>query len=188
MLRGCAAVIIERQDMEVRVPSNNRTNIEAGVANIYAGRKYVGAFWINSKKGGVAHGSDLCSSKRDTSKYRRLPVYEQDGIWYWYDKREDHYGQTQVCAVCPEPQETNWMEQGACFGTEELGFANGDERVIAEYCDICPVRLECLEFGASLEREHAGSIWGGVLFPRNDTYRRALIDKKRKEYADDTHK
>lgn len=165
--------------MEVRIESNNRTQIARGITPIYKNRKFVGHFWTNTNQGHTSHISQLCHTWRSDIEYHRLPVYEEDGQWYWYDILNDHYSRTELCNHCRDYiLDEDWKEKGLCFGSEDTGFIDGDKRVIEEYCVHCPVTNECFEYGATLEREHGGTIWGGVYFPDNPTKRRKVIAER----------
>lgn len=151
----------------------------------YKGRKYLGQFYVGMGLGKVAHSSNICTWKRHSTGYRRLPVYQDaDGTW-WYagnDRggEQQTRGRTTVCEHCPTLVR-DWMEEAACFGVMDTRFGDGDTSVIAEYCDACPVVLDCFEYGAAIHRENAGTIWGGLLFPKSDGGRRQAIINRRKE-------
>ena len=60
-----------------------------------------------------------------------------------------------------------WHEQAACRGAGNEQFypprgrhSNEVQKVVAAYCDHCPVRAECLE--ASMANNERWGIWGGL--------------------------
>lgn len=71
-----------------------------------------------------------------------------------------------------------WRQRAACRGADSDIFYPHEDAVvaiasiIAEYCDRCEVRTECLEY--AIERDERYGIWGGMT-PKQ---RRALVPEK----------
>lgn len=65
-----------------------------------------------------------------------------------------------------------WQERAACSGVfprEEMLMPERREnaaRIIAQYCDHCPVVFECADF--ALDMVGLVGIWGGVHVPMRD--------------------
>lgn len=63
-------------------------------------------------------------------------------------------------------QNTEWMDQAACEGRDDLGWVVERDKEIFEeakvlakaFCRDCPVRGECLKYGISTK---SMGIWGG---------------------------
>lgn len=84
-----------------------------------------------------------------------------------------------MTAMIDERKEQEWMERGACRGADFTIFFTGDD-VYEEapypspeaeaYCNICPVRADCLAW--ALEHHEEG-VWGGTT-----TYQRRQLGRK----------
>lgn len=64
--------------------------------------------------------------------------------------------------VEPKPDDTSWIERGACRGKDtELFFPTRGEPVeeARAICARCPVARECLEYALGLA--HLAGMWGG---------------------------
>ena len=58
---------------------------------------------------------------------------------------------------------TDWMERAECRGKDtSIFFPSPDRRQFSHhrFCDLCPVRVECLEYAIDNEVTHG--IWGGL--------------------------
>lgn len=63
-------------------------------------------------------------------------------------------------------QQPRWIEEGRCRGVETSYWFADDEdvsdstrRFAVEYCETCPVRLQCLSFAVLNNEKHG--VWGG---------------------------
>jgi hypothetical protein len=89
------------------------------------------------------------------------------------------------CEFCPTEIDESWKERAACLdvsSSEDFGseLKLERQRLISEYCDPCPVTLECLEYGA-VDKHNWGMIFGGVYFVQDPSRRQKRIANKRKE-------
>lgn len=82
-----------------------------------------------------------------------------------------------ACSACPPALEWKWQDHAAClslYPMVDMVTANRLESygLIKEFCDTCPVQLECGEFALSRISEMEG-IWGGVfIYHKNSPGRR----------------
>ena len=73
--------------------------------------------------------------------------------------------------------EISWRQRGACNGLDPAVFFPDSEENAEEakaICDICPVRLSCLEHALAM-RERDG-VWGGM----TERERRRIIRQRRR--------
>ena len=58
---------------------------------------------------------------------------------------------------------TDWMERAACHGMEVEFFYSPiayEKRAAKRFCEVCPVKQECLDFAVAQRDEHG--VWGGT--------------------------
>lgn len=145
------------------------------LVNFENGRTHVGKAWSSGsydrrsyQLADVIHSSLTCSSPQDAQALFQVSLYEQDGQLF-----ATHGAVTtkvKWCTLCPEAQEWDWQEDAKCGGlAPEVNFFKPDRtnrrNLIENYCNKCPVILECLEFGAT----GPSGIWGGLSFKENDS-------------------
>lgn len=72
-----------------------------------------------------------------------------------------------------------WQEDAACRTADvELFFSveEEDQRKAVEYCQVCPVQQQCLEY--AIENREMYGVWGGM----TESERRAIIrDVRRRD-------
>lgn len=77
----------------------------------------------------------------------------------------------------------SWKERGTCWKSEDRRFFSTDTEeqaaVIEEYCRVCPVVAECLDY-AIKNRETSG-VWGGL--PENRVRRKVRGYRSRADLA-----
>ena len=82
---------------------------------------------------------------------------------------------------------THWTDDAACRGVYALAdvtYVAAARRLIAAYCDACPVRQQCHDRGNTIgerdsvrhRRLHPPGIWGGVYYYRHGNGTAVAID------------
>lgn len=153
------------------------TRIERGVPY---NRKHLGQYWT-VPGGTFGHSTLWCKTSRKDEMVR-FPYYEEDGQVYVV--QDDHTFQAEVCPRCPTlPTDESWRDRAACHGTVDERFFSEEKTeragVIADYCDQCPVALDCLDYATVADNENIGGVFGGLFFVRDTTKRRSNIADQR---------
>ena len=124
--------------------------------------------------GNIGHTTLRCPSSHDATTMLRVPLFEDDGeLKISFEGAE--YG-TPLCGKCPTDLPTDWMNDGACVGTDkDMLTPVEDEQtdLIAEFCAVCPVVVRCNEYGVS-NYDNIG-IWGGVYLSPIKAVREAAL-------------
>ena len=147
---------------------------------------YVTTYWKNGKAqiSPVIHQQVRCSRLSGKTDIVVVASVGMEGTKIFATWR--HYTrQVRWCESCPtEPFKWEWQDDAKCSGTwpavDMLAFEQGKHhapaRLIAEYCERCPVRQECAEF-ACQDLTGLVGIWGGVFIPPTNKHRPAAIAK-----------
>jgi hypothetical protein len=98
--------------------------------------------------------------------------------------------QVHWCDRCPEELRWKWQDDAACYATYppvdmiDMGQGNTGraQKLIEEYCDVCPVQMECAEFALARPDETIG-IWGGMFIAMNTKLHNKGIKALRAKYA-----
>ncbi len=127
-----------------------------------------------TKAGNIGHTTLRCPSSHDSTTMLHVPLFEEGGeLKIMFDGGE--YA-TLLCEKCPEDLSTDFMDDGACRGTTEDMLTSVDEeqdRLIAQFCNVCPVVVQCLEYGAN-NIDNIG-IWGGIYLSPVKAVREAAL-------------
>ncbi len=80
-----------------------------------------------------------------------------------------------------------WKERAACWESEDPGFfpqgrgrlaSNAAKRMNERYCQYCPVRQECAEFGVMVAHGDPG-VYAGLTQDERRRLRRRVLAKQR---------
>lgn len=169
--------------MDKRSHQSIATKIGLGVPSA---RRFVGMYYVTNN--GKAHVSqmDSCIQVEDID---RVAVVEEDGKMFAVESSPFRHDQTniEICDKCAKLDDLDysWYDGAACRDARSDDFFEraGARLAIEQYCDHCPVVRECLETGALLDKQNAGTVWGGVYFSTERRDRLEAIDAKRKALA-----
>lgn len=72
-----------------------------------------------------------------------------------------------------DEQENAWRARAVCKGVDPAVFYPADRRLdpAREYCAVCPVQAECLEYAIVHNEKHG--VWGGASERQRRRLRRA---------------
>ena len=132
-----------------------------------------GMVYITSP-GNLGHSTLRCPSSHDSTTMLRVPLFKEDGVLKISFEGAEHI--TSLCEKCPEDLFTDFMVDGACVGTDKdmlTPVEDEQTKLIAEFCNVCPVVVECLEYGAN-NYDNIG-IWGGVYLSPIKAVREAAL-------------
>lgn len=124
----------------------------------------------------VVHTSLACPLV-DPVHVEAVPLYEEEGeLFVTY---RGTAGQVTPCTRCPD-LDFSWVSDAACQGAV-MPFDNAEDGAdfIAQYCEECPVVLECLSAGEAQYPSSAGAVWGGVFFTTSEKKRKTAIEHRR---------
>ena len=135
--------------------------------------------------GNVVHTSMACTQLRghiEAVVVARLDRRGKNIVATWRQCTR----QVDECKSCPSDFEWEWQDDAKCNGTwpaiDMLTFPTGrsdlPRKLIAEYCEPCPVRVECACFALNDTSGLVG-IWGGVLVPPTNRDRPQAIQALR---------
>ncbi len=133
---------------------------KVGLGAIATNRIQKGMVYVTSA-GNIGHTTLRCPSPYDSTTMLHVPLFEIDGELKISFEGGEYV--TPLCERCPTDLPTDFMNDGACVGTDkDMLTPVKDEQtdLIAEFCNVCPVVVECLEYGAN-NIDNIG-IWGGV--------------------------
>lgn len=157
---------------------------------IETNRKLEGLMWFYAKRrssGGLltGHTNAACLRIRNLAEAERLPVFREEDVLYveWNTPRGGlEKPRVTPCSHCPaEFPDTDWKRQAVCLNKDGAFDPGTVDDFIQEYCSVCPVQLECLEYGAAFHEANSGAVWGGVHFSTKIERRLPAIEKRRKE-------
>jgi hypothetical protein len=134
---------------------------------------YVAIQWVQSAgrtlPSSVVHRDFLCGKQKDID-LATLPVHEVDG-----ELSVSYRGSTRTvrwCLRCEDHKELDfrWQDEARCRDTWPVvnmlevgqGGRHIADRLIAEYCDPCPVAYQCAVFALDQGERDIQGIWGGV--------------------------
>lgn len=80
-------------------------------------------------------------------------------------------------AICNDIDPELWFYE-PMYSEHDIAEQSMRTQIAISYCNRCPVRRECLEMGLEDENMHAGSIWGGLMFPE-----RLELKGRRRKYS-----
>ncbi len=155
------------QSQEITKESNTAiaTKIQLGIPN---GRIHKGEGFVTLTGAGFSqtvHSTSNCRIPTNSMSMESVGVFEEDEVL-----KAEHRGRVRAvswCEQCPSEVDNSWRELAECIETEEDFFTNvqvDQANLIASYCDLCPVALECLDLAAEEWRGSLGGIWGGLYF------------------------
>lgn len=161
--------------MDLREPTLVATALGTGIPN---NRKALGRMWVSSRRGNL-HTNNQCHSPRSGREGMKLvPVFEEEGEIRYILNDVEYAGK--LCENCPDYLDETWKKMAACQDTAEDFLTTKPtvrERLIEDYCNQCPVALECLEYGES-NTENYGAIWGGLYFQTTFINDRSLREEQ----------
>lgn len=112
----------------------------------------------------TVHTQLTCSSIREPEQWVVARIEDGMGIWR-------HYRWTvKWCRSCPPEMDWSWKDRGACFemwpAVDMLSMDHGTspQPLIEQFCDHCPVVMEC-GLTALADIDNTIGIWGGVHLP-----------------------
>lgn len=76
----------------------------------------------------------------------------------------------------------DWKLSAACRGLETEAFYSNKLSAVKQFCDICPVKPDCLEYALLTEQY---GIWGGMSeAERKRRYPPYIVEAMREDYED----
>jgi hypothetical protein len=134
--------------------------------------------YARSTKSGLIHISSTVHSQYRCSGIQKDSHVVVAAVTKHEDKDLATYrgasGQVRWCERCPDELKWDWHSEAACYATypavDMVDMGTGQHHraagLIEEYCNKCPVMLECAEFALSRADETVG-VWGGVHVPQH---------------------